>query len=597
MIPDELTLAFESLKRTGLVEITKDLGPGKFGSARFSCRIPVPQPNAEGLPASVEVEAQISLGFPLGKVSFVSHDGHLDGFPHQTVSATNGGELCLRSQSEYPWDPVQRLQAYVRSAIEWVGDAAHQRLLVADQPWELPDFRREDGYGPRVLFSESADSLPVWTPQIGKFGAAELATHANGQDLVVVRFSREGNTIFAPSFSPSFLDGSTRSPCRWLLLPSLIYKRHRRARTFGEMSEMCDRVGVDLWSVLRAATKKGSLRGQHYLLVGAPIPRVVGGPLVEVHWQPISIPEKTSSRAANATIRTLGAEEDVAPTRFKYALRESEVPWAEAVNVGGTRMTIRGVLDEGTRARRVCVLGCGALGSLVVEHLVRGGVRHIAVFDDERIELQNLTRHTLTARDLGALKAVAVARRLNGMFPDTVILAFPFRVPFGEGSKILMAAREAVDTADVLVDCTTSEAAFRWASRLGRDRGKLVLHLFINAHATMLTLCCSGKHVSCARVADLLFADVGARDCPFGRDEYDPADPHIEPGAGCWDATFPAKGYDVAALVAAGVPIVERLLAGRRASKGLAVVLRRVEIGEEVHSVPLVEVSLARSYR
>ncbi len=597
MLPDEVTRAFESLKRTGLVEITKDLEPGEFGSARFWCKVPVPQPNAEGLPASVQLEAEIPPGFPFGKITFVSRDAHLDGFPHQSLASDAGGELCLRSQSEYPWDASQRLEAYVRSAIGWIEDAAHQRLLVAGQPWELPDFRREGPRGPALLFSESADSLFVWTPQIGRTGRAELAPHANGKDLVVVRFYSEKDAIFTPSFAQAFLEASTRSPCRWMLLPSQIYRRHRRPRTFGELSEICDAAGVDLWAVLRAATKKGSLRGHHYVLVGAPIPKVVGGEPVEVHWQPLAIPEKMADKAANANIQVHGNEQDVARTRFKYALRESALPWAEAENVGGTRMSVRGVLHHDARARRVCVLGCGALGSLVVEHLVRGGVRHIAVFDNERVELQNLTRHTLTARDLGEYKALAVARRLNGMFPETSILPFPFRVPFGDGSKVFTSAKEAVDASGVLIDCTTNEPAFRWASRLGRDQGKLVLHLFVNAHARMLTICCSGKHASCALVADMFFADVAAGNCPFERDEYDPADPQVEPGAGCWDATFPAKGHDMVALVAAAVPIVEGLLAGKRASKGLAVVVRRRELGTEVVSHPLVEVVFARNYR
>ncbi len=597
MLPEEVTHAFESLKRTALVEITKDLEPAESGSARFWCKVPVPQPNAEGLPASVELEAQIPPGFPFDKITFVSRDPHLDGFPHQSVSKDAGGELCLRSQSEYPWDASERLEAYVRSAIDWVEDAAHQRLLVAGQPWELPDFRREDRRGPVVLFSESSDTLAAWTAQTGKVGAAELAPHANGKDLVVVKFSREKDTIFAPSFSPAFFDTSTRTPCRWLLLPSIVYKRHRRPRSFGELSEMCERVGIDLWAVLRAATKKGSLGGTHYVLVGAPIPKVVGGDPVEVHWQPIAISEKAADAAAKATIRTGGDGKDVARARFRYALRESEIPWAQAENVGGTRMSVRGVLHQDARTRRACVLGCGALGSLVIEHLVRGGVRHVAVFDNDRVELQNLTRHTLTARDLGEHKALAVARRLNGIFPDTSVLPFPFRVPFGDGSKLLTLAKEAVDAADVLIDCTTNQSAFRWASRLGRDQSKLVLHLFVNAHARMLTICASGRHASCARVADQLFADVAAANCPFEREEYDPADPQIEPGAGCWDATFPARDHDMASLVAAGVPIVERLLSGKRASKGLAVVLRRRELPTEVLPQPLVEIALSRNYR
>jgi hypothetical protein len=597
MIDAEVARAFDALKQTGLVAITRDLEPGARGDARFLCRVPVPQPNAQGLPPVVELEAEIPAGFPYGQVTFYPRDEHLDGFPHQNAKSA-GGQLCLRRQSDYPWDAAGRLEAYVRSAIQWVEDAAHGRLLADGQPWELPDFRSErDASEPAVLFNESAQSLGLWQATKSQLGMAQVATHANGKDVVVLSFSTDAGQIHAPEFSSKFLESGSKAPARWILLPSLIYKRHRCARTYGELAEMCDAIGIDFWTVLRGATKKAPLRGSFYVLVGAPIPRKVGGADVEVNWQAVAITEKQAREAAAAKMGARGNGDSFARTCMAYALREKEIPWAEAVNVSTSRMHVRGVLQEQTRAKRICVLGCGAIGSLVIEHIVRGGATDVAVFDNDRVELENLTRHTTSAHDRGTHKVQAVAHRLNGMFPGSVVRPFAINVPFAQGVAALKEARAAIDAADVLIDCSTSEAVLRWASKMGREQRKLVLHIFSNAHARMLTICCSGKHAACKRVADQLFHDVDSGACSFSRDEYNPDVPELQPGVGCWSATFPATGHDLALLVSATTPIVERMITSDRVSKGLAVVLRRNDFGPAIGSQPLVETVFVREYR
>ncbi|MBQ0984726.1 ThiF family adenylyltransferase [Streptomyces sp. F63] len=68
------------------------------------------------------------------------------------------------------------------------------------------------------------------------------------------------------------------------------------------------------------------------------------------------------------------------------------------------------------RDRYAVVVGCGALGSAVAEHLVRGGVGRVGVVDRDVVEPRNLAHQVLyTERDAaaGRLKAEAAARRLR----------------------------------------------------------------------------------------------------------------------------------------------------------------------------------------
>lgn len=66
-------------------------------------------------------------------------------------------------------------------------------------------------------------------------------------------------------------------------------------------------------------------------------------------------------------------------------------------------------------AARVVLIGCGALGTVIAEHLVRAGIGTLRLCDRDIVELTNLHRQTLyTERDVeqGTPKAVAASERL-----------------------------------------------------------------------------------------------------------------------------------------------------------------------------------------
>jgi adenylyltransferase/sulfurtransferase len=66
-------------------------------------------------------------------------------------------------------------------------------------------------------------------------------------------------------------------------------------------------------------------------------------------------------------------------------------------------------------AARALVCGCGALGSLVAETLVRSGVGHVRIVDRDFLELNNLQRQVLFDEDdvaSGLPKAIAAAAKL-----------------------------------------------------------------------------------------------------------------------------------------------------------------------------------------
>lgn len=71
--------------------------------------------------------------------------------------------------------------------------------------------------------------------------------------------------------------------------------------------------------------------------------------------------------------------------------------------------------------QHVLVLGAGALGSPVVEHLAKAGVGYITLVDGDNLAPANIGRHLLGADTIGQDKADAVARRVNSGQPASYV--------------------------------------------------------------------------------------------------------------------------------------------------------------------------------
>lgn len=127
---------------------------------------------------------------------------------------------------------------------------------------------------------------------------------------------------------------------------------------------------------------------------------------------------------------------------------------------------------ETLRGKRVAVIGCGSLGSKLCVMLARAGVGNFRLVDDDLMLPDNLVRHELDWREVGTLKAEAVARRLQLLSPAVVVDVSRIRLGGQEAAGTIETLLLALENCDLIIDATASPAVFNLLAAL---KGKPVI--------------------------------------------------------------------------------------------------------------------------
>lgn len=77
-------------------------------------------------------------------------------------------------------------------------------------------------------------------------------------------------------------------------------------------------------------------------------------------------------------------------------------------------------------SKKVIVFGLGGVGGYVVEELVRSGIKHIALVDNDVISASNINRQIIaTSENIGELKVDAFNSRIKAINPDINVETYP----------------------------------------------------------------------------------------------------------------------------------------------------------------------------
>jgi molybdopterin/thiamine biosynthesis adenylyltransferase len=85
----------------------------------------------------------------------------------------------------------------------------------------------------------------------------------------------------------------------------------------------------------------------------------------------------------------------------------------------------KGILESDVMAqKRVIILGCGSVGSLVALELARAGIKNFILVDADIVEYHNICRHQCGIDDVGDYKVYALKRKILNINPKAEILTF-----------------------------------------------------------------------------------------------------------------------------------------------------------------------------
>lgn len=123
-----------------------------------------------------------------------------------------------------------------------------------------------------------------------------------------------------------------------------------------------------------------------------------------------------------------------------------------------------GILETDVMAgKRVVVLGCGSVGSLVAMELARAGVEHFLLADPDIVEYHNICRHQCGIEDVGDLKINAITRKLMNINPRVKVKKFEGII---ENMPKEMLDEFCIPRETIFVGCADNRAADVYANRI-----------------------------------------------------------------------------------------------------------------------------------
>lgn len=572
----ELLAARRSIEAFPNLRLVQDICWSEAEKRWSMCiEVALPSEQAKDLPQHTRWWVTVDAAYPWGDIdAFPAVEGGTDKtFWHQFRNDPPGvpsvpwrrGKVCFRFpnsvfvRAAYVAEPLghpDRLRWVFSRLNEWVRRAATGTLVTPGDPFELPDFSPTP---PTVAFSESVDSLKAWQVAKELCGIAQMCRLGPDHPFVVREFQTLRRTaIVRPTWGTMVSSSQAEPEAAWLRLPELpILPPYQAPRTWGDLRVAATKcLGRRLEGLLAAALNSLRDGSQRICLLGFPLPRAfgIGEPPALMHWQAVLLPPLAYGLGYRKGFRA-NAQGYWKQDRYKEFRDDNTIQWLKSYNWHEDQLASRGRLAPAMTGLNVAILGGGAVGSILAELLVRGGVKHLLLVDPDRTEAGNLVRHTLGLWAVGMPKAAALAEHLNSVSVHAsaagVEAWFPGGMPASAAAKI--------QECQCVIDCTGSDEVLRALGSWTWPESTLLASLSLGFGAER-------SYVLAGRRGDDF---LGAITTAFGpeleQDRTSLANARLPAEAlGCWHPLFPARVDRIWAMVAVAVGHIERWVASGR---------------------------------
>lgn len=319
-----------------------------------------------------------------------------------------GNHICLYQSSETEWQPVDGLYGFFERVDDWMAAAGRGQLDPDDAPLHPPVAYPSSNT--RFIFACDAPAMDAhdafW------IGRADLEKKREG------RFDVRGwvalddwDTVEQADHVAAAVLLSKPLPMEY---PDTIHGLEKALERNG--------VSFDLFYVLlKVFAAKVPRDSPTYVIVGAPMRRKeAGAPLLQhlMAWEidPIAV------NALRDIVFASGDKDEAIAELAKWMVT-AKTRWCRVFE-NRPEVTNRrdsGSVLAGIEGKRILVLGCGALGSAVAEHLVRAGAKSLILSDNGIVSPGLLVRQRYSDRDIGLAKASCLAKSLTDIGLSTEI--------------------------------------------------------------------------------------------------------------------------------------------------------------------------------
>jgi hypothetical protein len=552
------------------------------------CRITL-NSASELVPKETDWWITLEESYPHGRIVVrpAAENGLEHTFAHQQYNGRKhpqlpwrDGDICVRTPqfvfAKHALDPdpighTARLGWYLQRAIEWLEAAAAGNLLALGDPFELPDFPGATSPRYFVAHGETAETYRVWTASNTWYGTAELVAIGprRGQHFGVRRFfDGRDHQVLSYRWGREITESKRLAPnAIWLRCDNIpITVPYQAIDTWGDLFGFLRKEGRE--TVFQDVVELARDGQSHLLLVGFPIPRNVGQAACQLHWQPILLPALSNGTKYRKGFRA---------NRLGYWMRDKaeffiagkQPDWHKAGNWSREETSSRGRLHPSLSSLKVLVIGAGAVGSAVVELLVRADAGRIVVCDGDDVEHGNLCRHTARLEDLGKNKAAVVAERLIGVHSHADVQAIPEYFPPAEETLSTI-----ISDCDLIIDCTGDDETLHDLARHQWKSDKIFCSISLSYKAVR-------TYVFTGRGRSFPLNDFQKQFAPWAQKdagEFSSAE-LLSSGIGCWHPAFPARIDDVWMMAAVAVRRLEEAVRAEEAASILVTFEQVVEDG------------------
>ena len=456
-----------------------------------------------------------------------------------------GSNICLYLAPDVEWNPSDGMYGLLSRLVEWLRRAAVDDLDPEAAPLH-PPYAPVDWNAPTVIPRVDAPN-PAEAPWLGfvSIGAQTESKIELGEWL---------------PYDMGELLSTTSAAVAVLSHRELPYQYPKQ---FGPLMQELEPHGIAKVELLAL-----SAIAAHHNGTGQPLFVVVGTPMRGIKGadqrQHLAVWHIGPEDADNLRLTVPERSDSAELRRLRGQLLEEMVRWAEHAKVSWCH--VDEARPEATRDRgegspmaefagqRVAIVGCGAIGSHLAEHLVRAGVTDLTLVDNDIVSVGNLSRQAYEEGDLTLRKADSLANRLQRISPELNVSPH-----FKNAISLLGDPASPLWQCDVLFDATANKAVAKRIEsvRQSIDKPPWIMSMQLGHRGDRSLLTATPPYAVGGPIRLTRNAKLAATATPRLKtfaDEFWPDPPRTDlflPEPGCSSPTFTGANSDVAAVVGA----------------------------------------------